>query len=127
MQSCLTAYHFRETKDGGTEAVFTSSLNPHPPFGLSPDFVSKLTWGKTVDFAKSLQGHALKLAQGDDSQLIVPSSDLLPSASVHAPAKCSSLLKAAWEELDNLAVKELISPCGKGGKQVPRYGRFPPP
>jgi hypothetical protein len=107
--SCLSAHRIRETKDG-VEAVFTNTINAHPPMGISQNFISTLTWGKTVDFVKALQNRALELAQLDDSQLVLPDSDLLPEEDVHVPAQCSSKWDEAEEELDALAEKDLLMP-----------------
>jgi hypothetical protein len=76
--SCFSAHHIRATPDGqGVYGVFTTHLNGHPPFGLSPGFVSHLTWGKTVDFVKALRKRAEALAAQDQAALKLPPANLV--------------------------------------------------
>jgi hypothetical protein len=90
--NCLAAHRIRATKDG-VYAAFTNSVNGHPPLGLSVDWVSKLTWSKTVGFVNDLRKRAALLAQMDDAELWKPPAGMMPSQEPQLkPQSCGPLL-----------------------------------
>jgi hypothetical protein len=113
--SCLSAHHFWETEDG-VQAVFTNTVNGHPPLGISPNLVSRLTWGKSVDFVKGLQKRALELANLDQSELKLPPRHLFSKKDVLVPEDCESMdmLDSAWTKIDEIVEEDELLPGWSG-------------
>lgn len=109
--SCFAAHHVRATKTG-VYVVFTNEVNGHPPFGLSPTLVSKLTWRKTVDFISLLQKEALRLAKEDDTKLWkLPFTNTPLSAS--DDGQCGGVLGLS-EQIGHSILQQSSSSWGKG-------------
>eukprot|EP00931_Biecheleriopsis_adriatica_P006993 TRINITY_DN108328_c0_g1_i1.p1 TRINITY_DN108328_c0_g1~~TRINITY_DN108328_c0_g1_i1.p1 ORF type:complete len:350 (+),score=52.19 TRINITY_DN108328_c0_g1_i1:55-1050(+) len=56
--NCLGAYNVKKLENGGCHVVYTTMVNPHAPWPITPRFVFNLAWTKTVDYIQSLRARA---------------------------------------------------------------------
>jgi hypothetical protein len=92
---CSTSWHAK-TVPGGVYVQMSASINIQPPFGVSPAWVTEMTWGKFVDSMKATIARAKDLATKPVASLWKPDVALTsPPVGPFAPSEDCTLLAAA--------------------------------
>lgn len=75
--NCLGAYHVMKLDNGNCHVVYTTMVNPHAPWPITPKFIFNLAWTKTADYIVTVRQRAQmlkkqRLAQNQPGKPVIP-------------------------------------------------------